>query len=342
MKITSTIAAAIVGMASIASAHMEMKDPPPLRSKYNDFTTDADYSMTNPLSADGSDFPCKGYQSLMGTPQGKSVKTYQPGQSYKFTITGSAVHNGGSCQASLSYDEGKTWSVIHSYIGKCPVAGDSDWDFTVPEDAPSGEALFAWTWFNEVGNREMYMNCASVTIGGGSSSRKRTSRIQAAEYVDALVSSRAGGLSGRPAMFVANVGNGCTAPEGGDVEFPDPGPDVTRQTAKGETVAPEGSSCGSSSEATSVVQNPSTPTTTLQTVVKPTASPTQASPSPSPTPTAGSGAQAVGSPCDQEGQWNCVGGSKFQRCASGMWSAMLDMSAGSTCQAGMGDSLVYA
>jgi hypothetical protein len=76
-------------------------------------------------------------------------------------------------------------------------------DVKIPSEAPNGEALFAWSWFNQLGNREMYQNCAVVTITNGGS-----------------------GLTG-PAPFVANVGvNGCTTVEGVDVVFPDPGPNV--------------------------------------------------------------------------------------------------------------------
>ena len=107
-----------------------------------------------------------------------------------------------------SYDKGENWMVIQSQIGGCPITGSAagggqgtckllcifrasteepfllgQLDFTVPipKDAPSGPAIFAWTWYNRVGNREMYsklffcafcyacltsdtVNCASLTI----------------------------------------------------------------------------------------------------------------------------------------------------------------------------------
>ncbi|KAL7909489.1 hypothetical protein GGI35DRAFT_384403 [Trichoderma velutinum] len=220
MKFTETLVAAVLGLAAVVSGHMEMKNPPPFRSKYNPNSgSDIDYSMTSPLSASGSDFPCKGYQKLLGTPEGKSVATWAPGGSYSFTITGSANHGGGSCQASLSYDKGQTWKVIHSYIGGCPPQEDSDWKFTVPTDAPSGEAMFAWTWFNQIGNREMYMNCAAVTIGAGKKRAASTS------------------FSSLPDIFVANVGNNVCTYEGKDVMFPNPGPDVDN---KSQGTAPPG------------------------------------------------------------------------------------------------------
>ncbi|TQS33279.1 hypothetical protein Golomagni_06386, partial [Golovinomyces magnicellulatus] len=211
----------------MAQCHMEMKFPPPFRSKFNKFTTDVDYSMTSPLSASGSDFPCKGYHKLYDTPQGASVATFQPGGSYTFSLVGSATHNGGSCQVSMSYDKGNTWKTIHSYIGNCPLK--SDWNFTFPNDTPSGDAIFAWSWFNNIGNREMYMNCAHVTIGNKVA--RDTAAIEDRSPADPYNS--------RPAMFVANVGGDtCTTIEMTDLDFPNSGPDVDRNTQ-----VPKGPSC---------------------------------------------------------------------------------------------------
>jgi len=157
------------------SAHMMLSPPVPLRSKLNSFTNPAhiDYSMTSPLSSSGADFPCKGYHSLLNTPEGSPVVTWTAGSTQKFTLAGGgAGHGGGSCQASLSVDGVKTFRVLHSYIGGCPNPqggeGGSSFEFHLPRDVPSSEAaVFAWTWFNNLGNREMYMNCAVVKITGG-------------------------------------------------------------------------------------------------------------------------------------------------------------------------------
>ena len=56
---------------------------------------------------------------------------------------GQANHNGGSCQASLSYDSGSTWTVIKSWVGGCPILGQN-YQFTIPASAPGGRAIFAW------------------------------------------------------------------------------------------------------------------------------------------------------------------------------------------------------
>ncbi|KAF8540663.1 hypothetical protein BDD12DRAFT_734074, partial [Trichophaea hybrida] len=194
-------------MAATASAHMHMVDPAPLGSKENKFTPAgaADSNYNAPLSASGSDFPCKGKLSLLSSDAGQPVASWAAGSSQSFTIgAGGAPHGGGSCQASLSEDGGKTWKVMKTYIGNCPAGLDGgNFPFTVPAGAKSGKAIFAWSWFNLIGNREMYMNCAAVSITGGSG----------------------GGLDALPDMFVANIGNGCSsnAEGSGVLDIPNPG-----------------------------------------------------------------------------------------------------------------------
>ncbi|KKK25191.1 hypothetical protein ARAM_001032 [Aspergillus rambellii] len=197
-------------LASHAYGHIQMAKPYPIRSPLNkNATGEKDYSYTNPLATDGSNFPCKGYHNDAFN----SVASYSPGQSYDLELEGSATHGGGSCQVSLSYDKGKTFQVIHSMLGGCPL--QSSYKFTVPADAPSGEALLAWSWFNKVGNREMYMNCAQVTVGGSSQRQEGFASI-----------SRRDAFSSLPPMFEANI-NGpgqCKTIEGQEVNFPLPGP----------------------------------------------------------------------------------------------------------------------
>lgn len=214
--------AAVASLVVPAAAHMEMTYPPPFRSKANPHTTEIEYSMTSPLMADGSNYPCKGFLSDYNTPAGASVADWDAGGNYHFTLQGGAAHAGGSCQALLSYDQGKTFTVIKSLIGACPVSTSPvDYDVTVPADAPTGDAIFAWTWFNNLGNREMYMNCAHITIKGGSNAKRDGPAF-----------------SERPGHFIANVGNGCSTLEGSDVDFPNPGPDVVNQS--GKTAPPQG------------------------------------------------------------------------------------------------------
>ncbi|TQV90505.1 extracellular protein [Cordyceps javanica] len=211
----------LLGVLGVSHGHMQMSWPPALRSEFNPHTTDIDYDMTAPLHPDGSDFPCKGYHSLLNTQQGGSVVSWEPGQTYNFTLAGTATHGGGSCQASLSFDEGRTWKVLHSYIGNCPLS--PTWEFVLPGDTPAGSALFAWSWFNKFGNQEMYMNCAHVTIDGGNSSTTTVEETY---------------MKQRPVLLAANVGNGCGTVEGFDLAFPHPGPAIS--SASENTAGPVG------------------------------------------------------------------------------------------------------
>jgi hypothetical protein len=119
---------------------------------------------------------------------------------------------------SLSFDEGQTFRVIKSIEGDCPSAGH--YQFVIPLDTPPGPALLGWTWFNRLGRREMYMNCAQVLISdafGPSHSRSVSPRLAARDPLQRL-----------PSIFIANV-NGpgqCTTIEGQAVHFPLPGTEV--------------------------------------------------------------------------------------------------------------------
>ncbi|KAF2096697.1 hypothetical protein NA57DRAFT_43060, partial [Rhizodiscina lignyota] len=192
----------ILSLPYLASAHMKMSYPPPLGDPSITDSANADYDETSPLSPDGSDYPCKGFTNSPFVSQA----TYSAGQTYNMTIAGSASHDGGSCQLSLSYDE-TGFKVIKSMIGGCPL--QTTYDFTIPPDAPSGNALFAWTWENKVGNREFYMNCAQVTIEGPGDDTSNA-------------------LSELPNIWVANIEsvNTCTTTEGVDPMYPHPGCDV--------------------------------------------------------------------------------------------------------------------
>ncbi|CAG8117944.1 unnamed protein product [Penicillium nalgiovense] len=227
-------------LATTVSAHIQMSKPYPIRSPLNkDAKGQKDYSYTNPLSTSGSDYPCKGYAD----DDFEAVATWQPGSSQEIQLEGSAVHGGGSCQLALTYDKGKTFKVIQSMEGDCPI--DKKYEFEVPSDAPSGDALFAWTWFNKVGNREMYMNCAMITIGG---SGNREAREAPKPMVDekntkkehsnksnnqtpnkkpsSHTTNAKSSFDSLPDLFLANVDQAgkCVTIEGEPVHFPKPGP----------------------------------------------------------------------------------------------------------------------
>ncbi|OWT38197.1 hypothetical protein C362_04064 [Cryptococcus neoformans Bt1] len=191
--------------ASGALAHLQLAWPYALHSTLDPETPEEikDYSMTSPLLTDGT-YPCKGF---INNPESNMYPrmTWDAGSTVNYTIAGSATHGGGSCQISMSYDNGTTWSVIQSWMGGCPIDAMTA-EVTIPTDAPSGYALFAWGWFNLEGNREMYHNCAPVAIANGGSG------LNEDDY---------------PTPFVANAGvNDCVTIENVAVVFPNPGKNV--------------------------------------------------------------------------------------------------------------------
>lgn len=230
---SSPIASALCSLLLSAPAvlcHMEMSWPYPLHSKYDPENTyqNLDYSMTSPLDPNGSNFPCKGYHNDRPI---RTTVTYAAGSTYNMTFAGSATHHGGSCQISLSYDNGATFRVIKSMIGGCPVV--SSYDFTIPSYVSSGNALLGWTWQNNEGNREFYMNCAEVSIISGPSRRRRRQMYNSFESL--------------PYIWKANLEgvNDCVTTEGEDPVYPDPGPDVVYGNGKSSSDGASSGSCDS-------------------------------------------------------------------------------------------------
>jgi hypothetical protein len=344
---------ALFGMASAASAHIIMTNPVPLGNP-----------NSSPLDPSGSDFPCKG--SVSG---GSGDNTYEQGSTQQLAFKGSAVHGGGSCQVSITTDLNPTqdseWKVIKSIEGGCPaqdatgnLGSNPDletpykYNFKIPEELATGEYVLAWTWFNKVGNREMYMNCAALTVTGSGGDDG---------FYDTL-----------PDMFVANIGNGCSVGEGTDVEFPNPGNDLEQLNgATSAFAAPTGDCAGNPGSPGPAPTNAPSPTSSaapLPTQEVPggvfqpipdepsttaPATPTEepAAPAPeepsapapeepaTPAPENPSGGHEAGSACTSEGAWNCVGGNSFQRCGSGVWTGVQPLASGMTCNDGEASEL---
>jgi len=95
-------------------------------------------------------------------------------------------------------------------IGGCPL--NSTYNFTIPSSAPSGQALFAWTWQNYKGNREYYMNCAAVQILSSAATKRETGDD----------------FSSLPYIWKANLAgvNSCETSADEKSVYPNPGPDV--------------------------------------------------------------------------------------------------------------------
>jgi hypothetical protein len=219
------------GLAALSEAHMLLRVPAP-------YTSPA--LQNGPLAADGSNFPCQA--SAGATFTGTATKM-EKGSKQKMGFTGSAVHSGGSCQISITYDTQpnaqSAFKVIHSIQGGCPARGvngnagadpsaqaKDEYEFTIPDDIPNGKATLAWSWLNKGGNREFYMNCAPIEISGPEGSESA--------------------LAALPNMMVANIAPGgtCATAEGVDIEFPNPGASV--ETYPGANLGPPTGDCGAS------------------------------------------------------------------------------------------------
>ncbi|KAJ9295943.1 CAZyme family AA11 [Paecilomyces variotii] len=325
-------------LASSVCGHMQMSKPYPIRSPLNpNGGQNKDYSYTDPLSSSGSDYPCKGYAN----DPFQSVANYTAGSQYEMELSGSATHGGGSCQISLSYDKGKSFKVIKSMEGGCPIP--KKYDFKIPSDAPSGDALLAWTWFNKIGNREMYMNCAQVTIQGSSSSKRSHVRDLRAKKLAARTA-----FDSLPPIFLANINaeGQCTTIADEEVNFPLPGDDVQGHVSgKGYTckgTAPFlGSSSDSSSTSSSSSSSPSSSaspsSSSSSSSASSSSSPASAKvvPTPVPTPSSSAVSQAPASGSCSSGGIVCSDdGKSFFMCDHNGLKSMGSVAAGTKCKNG--------
>ncbi|USW51749.1 hypothetical protein Slin15195_G050680 [Septoria linicola] len=214
-----TAAAACSLLVSSVNAHMVITSPVPYG---------VDSLNNSPLEPDGSDFPCKQRSGVYDISTTNEIPVGVP---QKLSFKGGATHGGGSCQLSVTLDKNPNknsqWKVIHSILGGCPNSdagnangsptynGNPTFEYSMPQGMPNGEYTMAWTWFNKIGNREMYMNCAPIKVTGGADNN---------DVLETL-----------PDMFVANIGNGCTTSENQDFVFPQCGLNVetAQKTALG-------------------------------------------------------------------------------------------------------------
>jgi hypothetical protein len=94
-------------------------------------------------------------------------KPLQAGSTLAVKLFGTANHEGGGCQFGLSYDNGKSFTLLMTTDESCPIK--LDWNVPIPASAPScTNCVFAWGWIPRLsGAKEYYMNCAKVQIQGG-------------------------------------------------------------------------------------------------------------------------------------------------------------------------------
>ncbi|KAG0005032.1 60S ribosomal protein L43 [Modicella reniformis] len=155
-------------LASVCHAHVSLKYPCIRKSPHAPCpkASEPDYDINAPIGTkDNPTFPiCK-------HPNVRTKRTgVKAGQNLQTTYHIGANHGGGHCQWALSYDEGKSWVVIKTLIRQCLKNSSNGGTYTIPVNiprtAPNGDAVFMWLWNNAVGNRELYSNCADITISG--------------------------------------------------------------------------------------------------------------------------------------------------------------------------------
>ncbi|KAL8923188.1 MAG: hypothetical protein Q9208_004751 [Pyrenodesmia sp. 3 TL-2023] len=259
----------------------------------------ADSIDSNPLLADGSDFPCKQREDVYKVTKNNVMPIGQP---QTLSFIGQATHGGGSCQISLTTDKQPTkdsvWKVIESIEGGCPSTapgnlgddpngrGTGTFQFAIPSTVPTGDYTLAWTWFNKIGNREMYMNCAPVTVTGASGKTKRKAHGQRHSHAPS-VSKRASAMSSLPNMFVANIGNGCsTAESGTTLAIPEQNLGTNVQHVGSDQLVPPVGNCGGTQAASSPNKEVVPPSEPQAPVASPAESPAPQAPAPSPTSSA--------------------------------------------------------
>lgn len=257
--------------AATVHSHIVMIEPPA------DFPAGTDKQA--PLLEDGSDYPCKF--------RGGFIPSLPPAQlnigANTLRLQGGATHGGGSCQISLTnaqnVNKDTKWQVIQSIEGGCPVEGEGNLSdsattplpaipYTIPDSIAPGTYTLAWTWFNRIGNREMYMNCAQVNIGGQARAKRQIAKITKKRQ------------SALPDLFRANIGNGCTTTETVSVKFPDPGTNV-RTTGRTELLVCPGavpSSSGGAGAGTNGTAGTDVPATDASANDTPTDAPTNDTP----------------------------------------------------------------
>lgn len=257
--------------------------------------------------------------------------------------------------------------------GDASQADPFEYSFPVPADLPAGPAVVAWTWLNKRGGRgEFYMNCAPANLTGaaGGSSTAAYDRLPDLFVANMPAINTCRSTMGCDTIYPnagASVENN-TAPDAPDARVPPPC--VGRYTGGAGAEAADAPAPGGPASS-----QPSAPTPVsgvFATYVpeawppsrgpRPACSRTRARPpAPSGTASAPSGTAPAslalaasgaphanatvrsGGPCAPEGAWVCRGGgAAWQRCASGRWSPVRPLAAGTACRGGDGGFSVVA
>ena len=359
MFFSKTLAAA--GLVTMANAHMLMKSPAPFPSQ-NNGPLDASGSNFPCKSTGGAATYTGGEVNKYAQGSKQTLSTIggatHGGGSCQISIT---YDENPTAQS--------VWKVIHSIEGGCParnqvgnagndasaVAADT-YDFTVPEDLPAGKGVVAWTWINRVGNREFYMNCGAVEITGSGGSKETYNALpdmavfnigdhpQVPSDNDVKFANPGKSVednTGQFPVFQAEGGSGGSGSGSGSGVGVGVGVGAGAGSGSGSGTDSGDAPAASAPGGVFVSVGPSEPAAPTS---APAAAPTEAAPAPPPAAPSGGadsgsgagagagagGAGALTGPCSPEGTFNCIGGTSFQQCASGTWSAPTQMAPGTS------------
>lgn len=245
--------------------------------------------------------------------------------------------------------------------------------FDVPKDIPTGNATMGITWFNKVGNREYYFMCAPIMLTGSGGDKANYDALP--DMFKANIGNGCGTQDSKDVVFpdpgkIVERNNGATTefatPTGTGCQTAGARPAATAGSsadsgASGGAASSAGSSSAGGSFFTSAVQPPPPASTgsapgfsgsysITMSVPAPSASTTVVPPPPPPATTtaasrntgSGSGSGSGGAlsgACASEGTFNCIDGTRYQQCGSGMWSVAMPVAPGTKCQVGSGPSL---
>ncbi|CAK4034606.1 Hypothetical predicted protein [Lecanosticta acicola] len=217
-------------LCALSLGHMKLNHPVPFGGSTLSLSPLANVKP----GTQGSDFPCQQRPGVYHIDEMNDMKVGEP---QLLNLTGTASHGGGTCLISVSLDlepdYKSTWKVIQIFEGGCPTesngnTGTHPFAFTIPEKFPNGRATLSWTWYNRIGDREIYQNCAPIDITGGADNK---------DYYDQL-----------PNLYLINLPTSeCSSVEMSDLEIPFPGQFVLRDSQK--LASASGPSCAASAAA---------------------------------------------------------------------------------------------
>ncbi|KJX93528.1 hypothetical protein TI39_contig4297g00001 [Zymoseptoria brevis] len=225
-----SLASAALVFFGRAASHMIMQHPVPFGV---DTLDNSPLNNAKPGSA-GSDYPCKQRAGVYNIGTMNSMPVESP---ILLNFTGSASHGGGTCQIAVSLDKEprveSVWKIIQVFEGGCPTDQDGNtppnkFQFQIPKGFPNGQATMSWTWYNKIGNREVYQNCAPIQVTGGSETK---------EVYESL-----------PNLYLINLPTSeCSTVETTDIEIPSPGQSIIKDSSAIKGAA--GPSCAASAAA---------------------------------------------------------------------------------------------